>query len=351
MAGYKRIAIIGAGISGLTLASEIRAYSPHAEITVFDKSRGLAGRMATRRADPFAFDHGTQFLTARTPEFQRWLNPLLNSGHLAEWTGKVIAIRSPQHLEERPWPEPHYVPAPAMTNLCKHLASEIQPAIQIALNVEVAPLFARETGPLNHGWHLFDAGCNFLGAFDWVLSTAPPVQTRAIFAPYLSPSSALREAAMQGCFTLMLGMHERWNRDWILAKIKTEAVSPIALIAIDSTKPGRNRKVTSIVVHSRNDWAQAHIDDDRDQIQAILLEELVQLTGIDWRKSAFLQLHRWRYAIAEPHEPAQPFLDLEMQLASTGDWCTASRVEDAWLNARRLAAMLRNHLEPASLVD
>ena len=53
-ASPKRIAILGAGISGLTLASEIKACSPQTEITVFEKSRGLAGRMATRRADPFA---------------------------------------------------------------------------------------------------------------------------------------------------------------------------------------------------------------------------------------------------------------------------------------------------------
>jgi renalase len=347
-ASPQRIAIIGAGISGLTLASEIRAHSPHSEITVFDKSRGLAGRMATRRADPFAFDHGTQFLTARTPEFQAWLSPLLAKGHLAEWTGKVVSIHAPGHLEDRPWPEPHYVPTPAMTTLCKHMASEIEPPIHVALNSEVGPLYVRETGKFNRGWNLFDAGCSFLGAFDWVISTAPPLQTRALFAPHLPTSSALGQAAMQGCFTLMLGFHQRWDRDWILAKVKTDpkgtSANPIALIAIDSTKPMRNSKVTSIIVHSRNDWAQDHMDDDRDQIQAILLEELASLTGIHGHKAAFLQLHRWRYAIAEPHEPAQPFLDPELQLASTGDWCTASRVEDAWLSARSLAASLRNHL-------
>jgi len=347
-ASPQRIAIIGAGISGLTLASEIRSFSPQAEITVFEKSRGLAGRMATRRADPFAFDHGTQFLTARTPEFKAWLNQLVASGHLAEWAGKVVSIHAPGHLEDRPWPEPHYVPTPAMTTLCKHMVSLVKPDIHLTLNTEVAPLYVRETGHFNHGWNLFDAGCSFLGAFDWVISTAPPVQTRALFAPQLATSSALAHATMQGCFTLMLGFPQRWDRDWIAAKVKTDPAdqslaSPIALVAIDSTKPQRNSKVTSVVVHSRNDWAQAHIDDDRDQIQAILLEELASLTGIHGSKAAFLQLHRWRYAIAEPHEPAQPFLDAKLQLASTGDWCTASRIEDAWLSARSLAATLRSH--------
>nr|MDJ0929273.1 NAD(P)-binding protein [Gammaproteobacteria bacterium] len=57
------IAIIGAGLSGLVLATRL---SEHATVTVFDKSPRVSGRMATRRAPPYEFDHGTQFFTARS---------------------------------------------------------------------------------------------------------------------------------------------------------------------------------------------------------------------------------------------------------------------------------------------
>jgi predicted NAD/FAD-dependent oxidoreductase len=43
-----RIAIIGAGLSGLILA---RALSQHASVNVFEKARGVGGRMSTRYAD------------------------------------------------------------------------------------------------------------------------------------------------------------------------------------------------------------------------------------------------------------------------------------------------------------
>jgi hypothetical protein len=62
----QRIAIIGAGISGLTLAQSLKEY---ADVVVFDKARGVGGRMNTRYADPFYFDHGTQFFTARSKSF------------------------------------------------------------------------------------------------------------------------------------------------------------------------------------------------------------------------------------------------------------------------------------------
>ena len=58
----KRIAIIGAGISGLTLANRLNSTF---EVVVLEKSRGIGGRMATRQAEPFAFDHGTLVKTTR----------------------------------------------------------------------------------------------------------------------------------------------------------------------------------------------------------------------------------------------------------------------------------------------
>jgi predicted NAD/FAD-dependent oxidoreductase len=62
----KRIAIIGAGMSGLTLANRL---SKIAEVVLFEKSRGVGGRMSTRQADPFTFDHGAQFFTVRDKRF------------------------------------------------------------------------------------------------------------------------------------------------------------------------------------------------------------------------------------------------------------------------------------------
>lgn len=52
----KRIAIIGAGSSGLTLAQQLKEY---ADVVVYEKACGVGGRMSTRYVDPFYFDHGT----------------------------------------------------------------------------------------------------------------------------------------------------------------------------------------------------------------------------------------------------------------------------------------------------
>ena len=51
----KNIAIIGAELSGLSLASFLK---DHAAISIFEKARGVGGRMSTRYTDDFQFDHG-----------------------------------------------------------------------------------------------------------------------------------------------------------------------------------------------------------------------------------------------------------------------------------------------------
>ena len=59
-----QLAVIGAGVAGLVAARALRQRRPELALAVFEKSRGLGGRVATRRREGFAFDHGAQNLRA-----------------------------------------------------------------------------------------------------------------------------------------------------------------------------------------------------------------------------------------------------------------------------------------------
>lgn len=56
----KKFIIIGAGISGLNTARKIKDYNL-GSVQILEKSRGVGGRMATRRTLDTRFDHGAQF--------------------------------------------------------------------------------------------------------------------------------------------------------------------------------------------------------------------------------------------------------------------------------------------------
>jgi len=306
--------------------------------------------MATRRAGCYEFDHGTQFFTVKNPDFQAWLAPLIQQGIVAEWIGNVISIDAadPQKPPRiRPWPEPHYVAVPSMNSLAKHLSENLD----IVLNCQVAKL---PEDP-HESWQLSDINGNSLGQFDWVISTAPPAQTVSLFASQLPATSPLAQTAMQGCYTLMLAFDDETQPtaidSLIAARIRN---SPIEWIAINSSKPSRDRSTTTLVAHSSNAWAQDHIDDDQAEIRAYLLTQLgkliqiTQLVDIDITQASHTTMHRWRYALKPVLSTAQSgpnaYLDPTIKLAATGDWSSASRIEDVWLSARALAAALRTHL-------
>ena len=50
------VAIIGAGIAGLSCATQLKVLG--FEVQIFEKSRGPSGRMSTRNGDGWSADHG-----------------------------------------------------------------------------------------------------------------------------------------------------------------------------------------------------------------------------------------------------------------------------------------------------
>ncbi|MBY0406752.1 MAG: FAD-dependent oxidoreductase [Rickettsiales bacterium] len=322
-----KIAVIGAGISGLVLARELAALG---EVTVFEKARGVGGRMSTRYADPFYFDHGAQFFTARTEAFQDFLAPYLRAGVVQEWEGKVVTFEEGKRTSKRLWFEPHFVGSPNMNNLCKALAE----GVRVATQVEVAPLGVREGGQ----WQLADKDGKALGAFDCVISTAPPAQTQRLYGTYLPVDAPLQQSTLTGCYAVMVGFAKPWQENWIAARVQE---SPLQWISVNSSKPGRNAGVTCLVAHSRNDWAEAHIDADVPQMQELLVRELETLTGIDCTGADYLFTHRWRYAVVENALKPGPFADAELKLGAASDWCGTSRIEECWEAAVALAERVR----------
>ncbi|MGI9291496.1 MAG: FAD-dependent oxidoreductase, partial [Gammaproteobacteria bacterium] len=108
-----RIAIIGAGLAGLTLARELKNST---DITVFEKSAGVGGRMATRSAPPYAFDHGAQFFIAKSAAFQEEVAKWLEAGVVDLWQARFREFEGDQVVSGRDWCDdpPHYVGVPGM---------------------------------------------------------------------------------------------------------------------------------------------------------------------------------------------------------------------------------------------
>lgn len=311
-----KIAIIGAGLAGLTLAK--RLSSAH-EVSIYEKARGPGGRMSTRRADPYAFDHGAQYFTVETDRFRDFLQPFREKDLITRWPKQVECVGGARLSDKE-----KLVAAPGMNRLCKTLADGVQ--LQAGVHIDHLERDGED-------WVLVDKAGGRLGPFDWVISSAPSVQTAALFPETFSGQTTLNQAEMTGCFALMLGFETPLDLPWTALKSGT---TPIGWMAVNSSKPGRPEPY-SILVQSDNEWAEQHLEDDPDEIRAVLLEAASDLAEADLSVASHQVLHRWRYA-ATRTPAGDPFLiDPDLKLAACGDWCLGGKVEAAFLSASQLA--------------
>ena len=329
-AGMKRIAIVGAGLAGLVLATRLRDV---AAVTLFEKSRGVGGRMATRYADNYEFDHGAQFFTARTPDFRKFLQPLVKDQVVANWTPRFEELDRHGTRDQRDWGEkyPHYVGVPRMNAVGKYLSM----GLDIRTNTRIEEL-RQEKGT----WSLVDSNGHCHDGFDWLVLAAPAPQTAAIASAHTELSALCQSRKMRACFTLMLGFPAPLDLPWQAAVVRD---ADISWMSVNSSKPGR-AAASTMVVHATNAWADAHIDDDNDSIGAHMLAEASAVSGVDLRQASYCAVHRWRYANLDKHSDTDCFIDEGANLAACGDWFLRGRVEAAFTSAHALAGKLRGCL-------
>ena len=334
----KRIAIIGAGMAGLTLAHQLKH---KAEVTVFEKSRGVSGRLATRRLGEYEFDHGAQFFTARSEAFEQFIAPFIEQGVIAEWQPRVLTLEAGEKPYRRDWFEPHYVAVPRMNSFAKALAADLD----IQLEITISTLSAMPNGQ----WQLHTLEEKLPQVFDWVISTAPASQSIALLDQHLSELSTditsdtantLQDVQMAPCFTLMLGFEQALKLPFQAARAKNASIE---WIMVNSSKPGRTEPFT-LVIQSSNSWARENLERDLDWVNQAMLTDLEQLLGEPLPVVAVESLHRWRYSRVEQALEREAVLDWEKGLAACGDWCLSGRVEGAFLSANSLARQLEHSL-------
>lgn len=324
------IAIIGAGLSGLTAAAIIQ---DQATVTLFEKSLGVGGRMSTRRAVPYFFDHGAQFFKARTDEFKAFIAPMIKEGVIGRWDARFVEIVNRQITQKQQWNEsyPHYVGVPDMNAIAKYLSQ----GLQVKLRTRVQ--FIRE----NHGkWFLEDDQGNALGEYDWVILAVPAAQASDLLPSSLSFSLKVSAVKINGCFSLMLGFQNPLPLEFDAALVHGDDIS---WVSVNSSKPGRN-DAFCLLVHSTNKWADEHIDDDRDQVLDYLFHQTSESIGYDVSKADHKAVHGWRYANIDKQAGDTYFIDVDENIGVCGDWFIQGRVEAAFISGFELANKIAQEL-------
>ena len=305
-------AIVGAGIAGIAAARRLVAAGRR--VTLLDKSRGIGGRMATRRVGDLQFDHGAQFVTARGEVFSAALAGLEAEGHAAPWVGQG------------------HVGTPGMSALPKGLAA----GLTVVGNQEIRIL---RRGP--DGWTLSTAdgpaAVDGNGGFAGVVLAVPAPQAIPLAASAGAVWPGLGRVRYAPCWALMLAF-DQGSVD-LASSLRPSGDAAIGWIARDDSKPGRTGPSATVVVHATPAWSRAHLEETQEAVAAQLLAAFRATTGAT-AEPEYAAAHRWRYALVE-EALGEPFLwDGALGIGACGDWCIGARVEAAFDSGDALGAAI-----------
>ena len=322
-----RIAIIGAGIAGLSAAQTLR--SADVEVTVYDKGRGPGGRTVSKRTDHGSIDLGAPYFTAREADFRDQVARWAHAGVIEPWsiTPVVLPERQPARDQAR------LVAVPRMSALAKHMAD----GLNVHVGVQVSEINRELTG-----WVLRERHGETLGEFDAVLLTAPAPQAQSLLAePCPGLAAQVAQARMQPCWAVGLVLERPLNVDFAAG---FPSRGPLSWVAHAGSRPQRAQWPDIWVLHASTAWSEANIEWAADQVASELTEAFADLLR---ETPAVTQAiaHRWRFArTREPLAAPAGFLEHE-DLYCAGDWVTDGRVEGAWQSGRAAAMRLLTRLD------
>jgi predicted NAD/FAD-dependent oxidoreductase len=347
--GAPRVAVIGAGIAGLTCARTLALHS--AAVTVFDEESSPGGRLMTRRVGLHAFDLGAQYFTVRDPRFAEQVRDWTKAGTCEPWQGRLVAAaeaRAP--FRDLTTPIQRVVGRPGMSNLGHALAADLDLRAQrrvgrIEQHGAELRLFGGAAGS-DGTLKASDASDEPLGTYDRIAICVPPTRAADLLAE-LSPSLAATAAAVQMAPCVALGWAAAESDAAALRALpfdgafigRADTGEPLTWIARDSSKPGRPEG-ECWVLHASAAWSQQNQALSDEQITRALLSELAACVGIPVPSSAVVVVQRWALARALNPLGAGPLYDAALGVGVAGDWTGAGQIEGAFLEGLALATRL-----------
>jgi len=333
------VIIVGAGVAGLAAARELTAAG--LRVCVLEKSRGIGGRLATRRvATPHGevpVDHGAQYFTYRSPAFQALLAPLMEQGAVTTWLTAIPTL-APEGIVPAGAAHtyPRYCCPQGMTILAKALAE----GLTIEQQTKVTRL---KLTPSSQWEAIAEAGQIFTARA--LLLTPPPPQSLALLgdlAEDIPELDAVRAVQLDPCLAVMAGYAPGTSYvDQIPIGLRWGNDPVIAWSAVDSSKRA-SALAPVFVFHTTPQFARDHEDKDLQDLIPLILEHVTQQlhphVPLDLRSPEWTQAHYWRYA-----QPVNPLQQQWIGSASpaplllAGCWCTAGRVEGAFCSGHAAA--------------
>lgn len=288
-----KIAIIGAGFSGCNLYNNLK--EKYENITIFEKSRGVGGRISTKYIDDKFIDHGTSTIIPITDDLKFFCLDLAKNG-----------ILKAKYDE--------FIPKTGINEICKFLIDEKD----LVINTKII-----KAENLNDKWNLEDENNKIYDDFDLLFITIPAPQ---IVQMQINLDEDFKEKLSKikydSIFSLILYSQ---NSDLKLNENKLYE-NPDIKDVINNSKKYLYKDFSSYVIHSSKEFANCVNDKSKEEICKIFLDNFEQDIQDEINKFTIIP-HLWKYAIAKNSLDMPYFLNNNKNLGICGDYFNFNNLE------------------------
>ena len=326
-------------MAGLTAAYRFSLHEPAQEIVVFEKSRGLGGRVATRWYDRPAgrvyVDHGAQYLRPETEALRALMYELLPSEALSaielpvytfDAANQIAPGKAAQNAEAR------LSYHDGLNTLGRLLVEQAKATVKLQVRIG-------KIGLLTSGrYSLINTEGMAQGDFDRVLIAIPsgqaadlmmasdtlPMEVRTALA------SELQVAQYRRCISVVLAYEQPLIERPYCALINTDRQHPIAWIGLEHAKAGHVPQNYHVFVAQMSaSYSLDHWDDSPAKLIPEVAGMVAELLQENLAKPAWSDVQKWRYSQPDSLADADKLNGVQRGLWFAGDYLRGGRVHFA----------------------
>jgi predicted NAD/FAD-dependent oxidoreductase len=377
------VIVIGAGMSGLTAASELKASG--FDVCVFEKARGTGGRLGSKRvkvdvpassiddADLNAgFDLGASVFQAKTTEFKRYLQELMLQGVVSNaYSSASNQMSSRAGISPD---EDSYVAVPRNSMLTRHLSRELD----ITFSKKISRIEFKDAN-----WYVFAMSQGntrqpqttndmteraadteeLIACCRHLILSAPAEQAHLLLPKDHAASSWVRNIHSDPAFVSTVMLKANAISSDGLHAINRISNAVIESVSIEHQKSDRKHGGYQIIkLTATTSWSMQNLDEDPTAIEQLLKQQLIQILltlSLDEINILKQYTHRWLYSqYSELIKSTKGYLSFSDNLHIVGDYFDVSNelpdannesdplrikgVERSYISAQRLVTHLLN---------
>ena len=306
MSNKPKIIILGAGMSGIACALSLYK---NFDVQIYEKSRGMGGRLCAKRLPQGVFHFGAQFCTANTTAFHNFLN----DSNAINFLGSSFDLDTGSNIETKNY----FVGGDGMHSLLK----KYDEVLNIHYNHKAIDLDEkRKLISFNSGQKI---------SYDILISSLPLPQAREIFQTEIE-----HDAIFSPC--LSVGMSINGNHFYEHNAYKN-INKDVAWLGSSCFYNSKNKETWVLQFSPKASLAM--MDNSDFTIQASAENCLKNIVNGEY-EIIHSGIFRWKYALCNRSNLKNKFTFISDDSFAIGDWNISPRVESAYISGSALGKYL-----------